>query len=744
MPKTPAWRETPTLRTLDKVPGIAVLLGALVIAAFSTAWLLLQAPNFFSGYDFLRAHVLYKAYFRDALLAGHLPFWNPFIGLGRPFLADIETATLYPPNYLVVVFGVYGGIALSVLLHQTLAIYGGVRLGRTLGASNGASWLVGAGLALGSPFTGRLAAGMIQAYFVLCWWPILLWLGAVLQDRWSRGAAAGFGAAVALAILGGHPPVLFVEFLGLFVFLAFRQGWPSNPALRRVAVRNLRGLSAVGILGVGLASVQLLPFLELIGQGNRPLHSAGFATSDGLRSLNWLSLIVPASTTFSINWEYNQHCGLVALFAAAGGVFFWRDRNVRALLGLGLLGALFAAGDGTPVLGWVLHFVPGASALRLPSRYGIWLVTGLLGVGAIALSRKPPRPWATVLFVLAAGAAGLVWLTRHMEAAPGAALQFFAGHMAALAGAAILVALWQSRERWPKRAGLIGAGLGVFCAVNWLWAICLQAPIYSRGDTHPDEGAVQSALQGSGLYAANHVPPRLSFDPAEIRENAGMMLGFSAYNSYAAPALDRVWNYLHVAAKVPLSAVDYVQLPREIYERPLDLNSLNLAASLDPSSRSLVIYTKPDPRAYLSFAEEIVPDWRTAEEKMAAGYDFHKTALAEGETAPSLAPSPGVHAAAATITRFDADRISVRTIADAPAILVLAEAWYPGWQATVSGSPTAVFPVNGWMRGVVVPAGASDVVFTFRPRLIAIGSGISALCAALLGVLMLRRKPTSP
>jgi hypothetical protein len=44
----------------------------------------------------------------------------------------------------------------------------------------------------------------------------------------------------------------------------------------------------------------------------------------------------------------------------------------------------------------------------------------------------------------------------------------------------------------------------------------------------------------------------------------------------------------------------------------------------------------------------------------------------------------------------------------------------------------------------VVPAGASDVVFTFRPRLIAIGSGISALCAALLGVLMLRRKPTSP
>ncbi len=741
MPSPAAWPQTPTFGALNRAPGLAVFLGALVIAAFSTAWLLLQAPNFFSGYDFLRAHVFYKAYFRDALLAGRLPFWNPFIGLGRPFLGDIETATLYPPNCLVLAFGVFGGMALSVLLHQTLAIYGGVRLGRVLGATDGASWLVGAGLALGSPFTGRLAAGMIEGYFVLCWWPVLLRLGARLQDGWSRGAAAGFAGSVAMAILGGHPPMLFVEFLGLIVFLALRQGWPHDPALRREAGRNLLRLAAVGILGIGLAAVQLLPFLELIGQGNRPLHSSGFATSDGLQALGWLSLVVPASATFNVNWEYNQHCGLVVLIAASGGVFFWRDRNVRALLGLGLLGALLAAGDGTPVLGWVLHVVPGASALRIPSRYGIWLVTGLLGVGAIALSRRPPRPLASTLLAFAAGAAGLAWLTRHMEAAPRSIVQFVAAHMACLAVAAMLVALWHRRERWPGGARMIGAALGIYCAVNWLWAISLQAPIYSLGDTHPDEGPVQAALEGSGLYAANNVPPRVSFDPARVRENSGMVLGFGAYNSYAAPALDRVWNYLHVAARVPLSSVDYVQLPREIYERPRDLDSLNLSASLDPSSRSLVIYTRPDPRAYLSPDEEIATDWRAAEEAMASGHDFHGRALVEGETPAGFAPSPGVHAAGAAITRFDADRISVRTSSDAPAILVLAEAWYPGWRATVSGQPAGVFPVNGWMRGVVVPAGRSEVVFSYRPRFLALGFGISAACAVLLAVLLAARRP---
>ncbi|HEY1848573.1 MAG TPA: hypothetical protein VGG37_05175, partial [Opitutaceae bacterium] len=74
---------------------------ALVSAAFgaiSTAWLLAQSPNFLSGYDYQRMHIFYRAFYRSALLGGHLPLWNPFVELGRPFLADIETEALYPPN----------------------------------------------------------------------------------------------------------------------------------------------------------------------------------------------------------------------------------------------------------------------------------------------------------------------------------------------------------------------------------------------------------------------------------------------------------------------------------------------------------------------------------------------------------------------------------------------------------------------------------------------------------------------
>jgi len=737
-------RRGTSLRGLaERHPGAALALGALLVGAFSTAWLLLQSPNFLSGYDFVRMHAFYKAFYREALLAARLPLWNPYVGLGRPFLADIETGTLYPPNLLVLALGVNGGVAVLVLLHQALAVYGGVRLGRALGASAGASWLVGAGMALASPFTSRLAAGMVPVYFSLCWWPALLWLGTSLQDRWDCRAAAGFAAAVAMAVLAGNPPILFVELLGLAVFLVLRESWPAGPGLWRPWLRNRSGLVAAAIIGVGVSAAALLPFFDLVGQGNRPLNSPEFATANGMPPASWLSLIVPASAEFSPNWEYDLHCGLLPLFAAVGGIFLWRDRNVRALLGLGLLGALLAAGDRAPFLGWVVHLVPGASALRMPPRYGIWLAASLLGTGSIALSRGPPRAVPAILAGLAVAAAWIAWLRPHVPAGPGGAAGYYASHLGPLCGAALLVGLWHARARIPGCARPLACLLGAFCAVNWLWAIRLQAPVYSGYGFRTDEAGVRAALQEKGLLAPGGAPPRISFNPEDLCENAGMVVGFSSYDSYANPALIRVWSYLHAAAGVPLSGTEFIRLPRAICAAPDRLDGLNLVARLDHASRSLVVRAHPDPRAYMAFDARVVPDWRTAEEAMAARRDFRETALLEEGLAPDFAASPGSHDSSVVIERFEPERIAVRTRADAAGILVLAEAWYPGWRARVGGAPAAVFPVNGWMRGVVVPAGEHEVVLSYGERALAAGLGVSLASAALLALLALRA-PGSP
>ena len=732
-----AWRESSLRRLAVNHPGPALLAGSLLVAAFSTAWLLVQAPNFFSGYDFMRMHFFYKAFYREALLGGRLPLWNPFVGLGRPFMADIETATLYPPNLLVLVFGVYGGVAVSVLLHQALAVFGGVRLGRKLGASPGASWIVGAGMALGSPFTARLGVGIVEGYFSLCWMPVLLWLGATLQDRWSRRAAAVFGCSVALAILAGQPPILFVEFCGVLVFLACRQEWPSDRAARSRAIGNAGGLVLAGLLGIGLACAALLPFLELVGQGNRPLNAPGFAVANGMPFPSWLSLIVPTSAAFGPNWEYDLHCGLVPFFAAAGGALLWRDRNVRALLGMGLFGALLAAGDRAPFLRWITHVLPGAAALRIPSRYGILFAVALLGIAAVSLSRPRPRSSLATLAALALAVAGAAWLEPHVVAGGGWGIRYYGAVAGSLFAAAVGVVLWHERARWPRLAGPLGFALGACCAANWILAVGLQAQVYSQYGFRTDDAAVRAAMERGGMFSANGVPPRVSFSPTDVRENAGMVQGFGGYDSYVAPSLYRTWGYLHAAAGVPVSAGDFIRLPRAISENSRLLDGMNLAADYDHGTRTLVPRAVPDPRAYVVFAAEVVPDWRAAVAEMADRRDFHVRALLEEGSAPAFSPPAGPHSGTAAISGFAPERVTVRAVADAPAILVLAEAWYPGWGATVGGQPAEVFPVNGWMRGVLLPAGQSEVVFSFHSRLLRTGLAVSAACAILLASLAL-------
>lgn len=48
-------------------------------------------------------------------------------------------------------------------------------------------------------------------------------------------------------------------------------------------------------------------------------------------------------------------------------------------------------------------------------------------------------------------------------------------------------------------------------------------------------------------------------------------------------------------------------------------------------------------------------------------------------------------------------------------LLVLSEVYYPGWHATVNGSPAPVERVDGALRGIRVARGHSRVELTYRP-----------------------------
>ena len=69
----------------------------------------------------------------------------------------------------------------------------------------------------------------------------------------------------------------------------------------------------------------------------------------------------------------------------------------------------------------------------------------------------------------------------------------------------------------------------------------------------------------------------------------------------------------------------------------------------------------------------------------------------------------------AEIINWRPDRIEIEVESASPAILTLHDPWYPGWQVEVDGERAPLLRSSVLFRGVEIPAGAKQVVFTFRP-----------------------------
>ncbi len=101
------------------------------------------------------------------------------------------------------------------------------------------------------------------------------------------------------------------------------------------------------------------------------------------------------------------------------------------------------------------------------------------------------------------------------------------------------------------------------------------------------------------------------------------------------------------------------------------------------------------------------------------------------------APSPLGGKGSASITRYRLNSVTVEVDADGPALLVLADNDFPGWNATVSGDATRILRTHWTFRAVPVPAGKSTVVFRYRPASFLAGVGLAGLGALVAASLLL-------
>jgi hypothetical protein len=407
----------------------------LVIATLAVHGELLLGRVLFHG-DALVYQWPEKLMIREALLAGRLPWLNPYILCGAPVVGNPDAGSLYPLNLLLVLGPPWLGLNLFLWSHCLLAAFSmyiflrkGVKIIAPLAVTGGAAYAL----------SGYVWSVMDRGGY-RCAWLIPLWLLFVFRGSqarsWQESLRGWLAGAVVLSLLlvcgnAQEAAVAVVAGLGATV-LAGLEGNPqgSRPS---PAIRYAMPLGAI-LVATLLAAPQLLPATAVAERSYRaggiPLVEAQFWSFPPVR---WLELAIP----FPLGTRWHQGLAYAGIypesspFRGGAGCAPWADSlfvGIPLLLGVGVFlatkkdwrgrflllllvaSALLAMGRFLPAYALLYWLLPAFRVFRHPEKFLFWTHFSLICAGCLGLQATwRGRPRALSCFSAATlGMAGIL------------------------------------------------------------------------------------------------------------------------------------------------------------------------------------------------------------------------------------------------------------------------------------------------------------------------------------------------
>ena len=715
-----------------------------------------------------------------ALSHGEFPTWERGSWAGWPLAVDPYYGLYYPLSTIYAVFGAVRGLGVTAALHALAAALGMLWLMRRRKLGWGAALFAAASLGFGSFMVERIRHIIFEQ--MIAWLPLIL-VGvegflAERRARWLVLAALATGMALVCGALPLAPFVMIV--VGAYVAPRL---WSIDRATRPRVGAWLVGAAAVGGL---LAAAQIVPTVAHLPYSPRSLGvDYQFASSYAWPDASYLAVLIAPGTFggadrghwFGVfnHWEMaGWYAGALTVLLAPLGLAR-RKPELWALGGVALLGILLAFGDHTPVHRFFFHYVPLYGALRCPTRalvmdlfaLPILAAEGIAWLEARAGTRRMLGAVVALAFVVA-GIAVAVVLSRNAHLAPPvvAARHAFAHFALVAGGGGALVALLLGGVLRPPVAAtalalislvdLVAVGRTLvqpkpadwapgterFAAVDWLLA---QHPSDRfipdwRGPFRLHNLGMTYGIEGAGgyesftiwrytnlLYTLNNGQP---YPYAKLKQDLAAG-DIKRFDTPLVDLLDVRW-YIGMAAPAP----HWIQRFRPTPGAPPHAVH---EPTWDPQ---LGVWENPHvlPRAFVVHHATVLPD-DAAQARALVRLDPRADVILDAAPSP---PPAGTGLEAARVTALERKRVVVEADAATAGVLVLSDAWYPGWRVTVDGRPAPLLRADYALRGVALPAGHHVVEYTFRSRPAELGLALSAV--GVLGLFAFaaigRKRPT--
>lgn len=700
------------------------------------------------AYDALAAFHMYYVLCRRAMDSGEWPLWNHLEFTGMPLLANYQSAIFYPPRLLHSALDVSTATTLFILLNLWLC---GIN-----------AYFCGKGLGLGIAASRFLSiAWMLSSYnLIWCYWPlpsVSAWFPLmVLGVEWTVSMRLRRGFAVLLVsatmmLLGGHPESAFGMGLAagamFFTRLAFARAWGTR------LWKPIAAAGAAWAVALALCAVQLLPFFEYLANSyhfyfrpseNADAHSLPF----GALALFWVPRFFGTSPegTFWLPRECSNftnlvYPGLAVWFGVALTPFAWRAERARliAWAASAILCILFA-----------FNYSAFQFILRLPVFSSTWniyyvgpavfliQVLGAAGLKYWLADKRDVRQalWMAVPIVaVAVFIGGLYAFNQKVLAMQGRDTYVLRQIAFSVAIAGICFVALSLRTVWRRRAvsfGIVTAALAVdlIVAVRPFIVASPREHLFVQTELTDFLIAEQPArvmIPGgslTGLLAIYGIEEWLGYDGIlPLRHSRFLrVVGESMWKGFR-PALG-VQYFLQRAGS---DTFTYDQFAPGSFEK---------AGSMD----GLDVYRDKEllPRVFLVGSVEVLESLEAVFDRLTdETFDPRQTVLLEHPIEHGPAPNGG-EAGSALLRSRTANEVEIEVNASAQCMLVLADAYYPGWTAQVDGKAAPVYPAYGVFRAIVVPEGTHEVRFRYRPLSFLAGIAISSVALLVAAIAAIR------
>lgn len=654
----------------------ALLLAALILAFY---WHLLAGRvTWLDGPDTAFQVLPWLQFQASEWRRATIPLWDPNHWAGQPLLAQAQPGVANPLNWLLFLAPLdHGWLRNSALNAYFVLIH--------LLAAACAYRLA---RSLGCR---RLAAVPGAAVFSLAgWFGVTQWPQMLSSALW-----APLVLLFLMRALQRRTPLVSASLAGFFLGFCFLGGHHQVPIFLSVACllcwlpflalhpRLLPACAAFCLMAAAAAGVQILPAVEY---GRIALRWAG--TPEPLAwdqrvpySIHDLYSLLPASLPGIVLPRYTPQSAPFLGFTAAALALLaflrWRRFEVRFLAAFAALGLLIALGSHTFFHRLLYQLVPHFDKARSPAAAIL-----LFGLAASAL--------AAIGLDLLLSRVSTLRLALPLTLAAAALILFEVSHVNLV---------FAPRLSETDR---------------------LSAPLaLSR---HSDLAAFLRAQPG--LY-------RTDVDDGLIPYNFGDWYGLPQTGGYLASLTENVYRArLHETWNKRLLGVRYA-----LSARPTAFRG-NLAYL---SNSGVHIYENTDvfPRAFsvhqAIFHEKAaeIPDQLFL---LSAGLR-RQTILPTPPPPLEQCPAPD----SVQILAYHSSEVRLSAGMACRGMVVLSDAWYPGWRAYVDGQPAPIHKAYGFLRGVVVPAGLHTLEFRYRPASFYRGAALSLAALLAFAFLAFRR-----